>query len=307
LAGNQGGDVTVRNPIDYFDVRPMAGHIGAEVHGVNVLSLNDEEIAALRRLWLDNLIVVFIGQEHIDQKGLAGFAGRFGGLYRHPLTMTESSNPVHPLNIPAGGYWHSDVTFTGEPPVGTFLHAQAVPPKGGDTLWANMYLAYESLSSPMRSFLDGLTAVHDFDHFYRYPMGDSLETDQFILDAKKKTPLPSHPVVTVHPETGRKALFVNESFTSHIEELDRAESDLVLHYLYRHSVRPEFTCRHRWSTGDISFWDNRCTMHYPVDDWGGSIDEHQGSPRKMNRVTIGPQPDTEVTQKLMGPPTYGTI
>jgi taurine dioxygenase len=275
-------------PVDVFDIRPMAGRIGAEVHGIDVLSLSDDEIATLRRLWLDNLILVFVGQQHIDQDGLAGFAGRFGVLYRHPLTMTEASNPVHPLNIPAGGYWHSDVTFTQEPPVGSLLHARAVPPKGGDTIWANMYLAYESLSPPMRSFLDGLTAVHDFDHFYRYPMGDSLQTDQFILDVKKKIPLPEHPVVRVHPETGRRALFVNESFTSHIEELDRAESDAVLDYLYRHSVRPEFTCRHRWSPGDICFWDNRCTMHYPVDDWDGSIDDHDGSPRKMNRVTIGP-------------------
>jgi taurine dioxygenase len=276
-----------RDPVDLFDIRPMAGRIGVEVHGVDVLSFDDDEIAALRRLWLDNLVVAFVGQEHLDQEDLARFASRFGSLYRHPLTMTEASNPVHPLNIPAGGYWHSDVTFTQEPPIGTLLHAQTVPPKGGDTLWANMYLAYESLSLPMRMFLRGLTAVHDFDHFYRYPMGDSLQTDQFILDVKKKIPLARHPVVLTHSETGRRALFVNESFTTHIEELDRAESVAVLDYLYRHSVRPEFTCRHRWSAGDICFWDNRCTMHYPVDDWGGSIDDHEASPRKMNRVTIG--------------------
>jgi taurine dioxygenase len=264
----------------------MAGRIGAEVHGVDVLALDDDEIAAVRRLWLDNLIVVFVGQEHLDQEDLARFASRFGSLYRHPLTMTEDSNPVHPLNIPAGGYWHSDVTFAQDPPIGTFLHARVVPPKGGDTMWANMYLAYESLSPPMRSFLDGLSAVHDFDHFYRYPMGDSLETDQFVLDVKKNLTLPTHPVVLVHSETGRRALFVNESFTSHIEGLDRSESDTILGYLYRQSVRPEFTCRHRWSPGDICFWDNRCTMHYPIDDWGGSIDNWDGSTRKMNRVTI---------------------
>lgn len=286
-----------------FDIRPMAGHIGAEVHGLDVLDLDDEAIGALRRLWLDNLVLAFVGQGPLDDDQLAGFARRFGSLYRHPLTMTEASHPVHPLNIPAGGYWHSDVTFTQSPPVGTFLHAHAIPPKGGDTLWANMYLAYESLSGAMRAFLDDLTAVHDFDHFYRYPMGDSLETDQFILDTKRKTALPRHLVVMVHPETGRKALFVNESFTSHIEELDRAESRTVLDYLYRHSIRPEFTCRHRWSAGDICFWDNRCTMHYPVDDWGGSTKDFAGSPRRMNRVTIGTQPETETSQKLIGPPT----
>ncbi|HUA96620.1 MAG TPA: TauD/TfdA family dioxygenase [Acidimicrobiales bacterium] len=278
---------TALSTVGLFDERPMAGHIGVEVHGIDVLSLDDRQVAELRRLWLDNLIVVFVGQDHVDRNGLASFAGRFGPLYRHPLMMTEQSDPVHAINIPAGGYWHSDVTFAPRPPMATMLHAQTLPPKGGDTLWANMYLAYESLSAPMRSFLDGLSAVHDLDHFYRYPMGDSLDTDQFILDQKRTFPSPTHPVVLTHPETGRKALFVNESFTSHIVGLTKAESAALLDFLYRHSVRPEFSCRHRWSRGDICLWDNRCTMHYPVDDWGGSPALRDASPRKMNRVTIG--------------------
>lgn len=269
-----------------LELRPMSGHIGIEVHGLDVAALDEGEVRAVRQLWLDNLVVVFAGQDHLDEAGLAEFAARFGPLYRHPLTMTKASNPVHPINVPAGGYWHSDVTFAEEPPMGTMLHARTVPPKGGDTLWANMYLAYEALSPPMRSFVDGLRAVHDFDHFYRYPMGDSLETDQFILDQKKQIPLPSHPVVRTHPETGRKALFVNESFTSHIEGLTAAESRTLLDHLYRHSVRPEFICRHRWSPGDICFWDNRCTMHYPIDDWDGTFADADASPRRMNRVTI---------------------
>lgn len=269
-----------------FETRAMAGHIGIEVHGVDVLALDDDQIADLRRLWLDHLIVVFVGQHHVDTEGLASFAARFGPLYRHPLTMDETSNPVHPINIPAGGFWHSDVTFTQNPPAATLLHAVSVPPKGGDTLWANMYLAYESLSDQMQSFLDGLCAVHDFDHFYRYPMGDTFETDQFILDQKRAIPLPSHPVVLTHPETGRKALFVNESFTSHLEGLTRAESAALLELLFRQSTRPEFTCRHRWSPGDICMWDNRCTIHYPVDDWDGTISGSETSLRKMNRVTI---------------------
>ena len=270
-----------------FETRPMSGNTGLEVHGIDVLTVTDEEVAALRQLWLDSLVLVFVGQRHVDVEGLASFAARFGPLYRHPLTMTEASNPVHAINIPAGGYWHSDVTFTDEPPMATMLHAQSVPAKGGDTLWSNMYLAFESLSAPMQAFVSGLTAVHDFDHFFRYPMGDTLETDEFVLEMKKKVPLASHPVVRTHPESGRRALFVNESFTSHIEELTRAESDAVLQHLYRNSTRPEFTCRHRWSPGDICFWDNRCVMHYPVDDWGGAISGHVDSPRKMNRVTIG--------------------
>jgi len=267
-----------------FDVRPMAGNIGAEIRGLDVSDVDDRTIAELRQVWLDHLIVVVVGQNHIDESGLAAFASRFGDLYQHPFIETATS--VHPLNIPAGGYWHSDVTFAEVPPLGTMLHAVEVPPRGGDTLWSNMYLAYEALSAPVRQFLDGLRAVHDFDHFFRYPMGDSLETDQFILDKKREKPLPTHPVVRTHPETGRKALFVNESFTTRIEGLSKAESDALLTLLFRHSVQPEFTCRHRWSVGDICFWDNRCTMHYPIDDWGGSLDQGDTSLRKMNRVTI---------------------
>ncbi len=280
-------DLTRANGAERFETHPMAGYIGLEIHGIDVLELDDDQVADIRQLWLDHLVVVFVGQTHVDTDGLATFASRFGPLYRHPLTMTEVSNPVHPVNIPAGGYWHSDVTFARQPPMATMLHARSTPAKGGDTLWANMYLAFESLSEPMRAFLQGLEAVHDFDHFYRYPMGDSLETDQFILDQKRAIDLSIHPVVTVHPETRRRALFVNESFTSHIEGLTKSESRALLDLLYRHCVRPEFTCRHRWSPGDIALWDNRCTMHYPVDDWGGSISLVEASARKMNRVTIG--------------------
>jgi len=264
--------------------RPMAGNIGAEVHGIDVRRVDDALVAQLRELWLEHKVLVVRGQVRLTADELAAFGARFGQLYVHPLSEVA----VHPLNIPAGGYWHSDVTFSEEPPDGTMLHCQAVPPKGGDTMWANMVMAYETLSGPMRAFLDGLRAVHDYDHFYRYPMGDTLETDQFVLDKKRTIPLPSHPVVRTHPETGKKALFVNESFTSHIEGLSRAESDAILELLYRHCVRPELTCRHRWEPGDIAFWDNRSTMHYPIDDWGGSLEVRgEESPRRMQRVTIG--------------------
>ena len=216
-----------------LDVRPIGGNIGAEIHGVDVTTLSDDGIAAIRASWLEHLVVVIRDQDHISRSDLATFAAHFGEPYHHAL-MPERADPVHPINIPAGGYWHSDVTFAQTPPAATMLHALRLPPRGGDTIWANMYLAYETLSPAMRTFLDGLTAHHDFDHFYRYPMGDSLETDQFILDQKKLQPLPIHPVVREHPETGRKALFVNDSFTTHIEELSRAESDTILDLLHRH-------------------------------------------------------------------------
>ena len=268
-----------------LDVRPIGGNIGAEIHGLDVTALSGDAIVAIRAAWLEHLVVVIRGQTHIGPSDLATFASRFGEPYHHAL-MPEGADPVHAINIPAGGYWHSDVTFALTPPAATLLHARRIPPRGGDTIWANMYLAYETLSPAMRIFVDGLTARHDFDHFYRYPMGDSLETDQFILDQKKVQPLPTHPVVRVHPETGRKALFVNDSFTTNIEELSRAESDTILEFLSRHATRPELTCRYRWSVGDIAFWDNRCTMHYPIDDWGGSLDFTRESARQMDRITI---------------------
>ena len=225
------------------------------------------------------------GQQHISPSDLAAFASRFGEPYHHAL-MPQGADPVHPINIPAGGYWHSDVTFAPTPPAATLLHAatHTAPrrrhdlgehvPRLRDTVASDAYL-------PRRAH-----PRHDFDHFYRYPMGDSLETDQFILDQKKVQPLPTHPVVRAHPETGRKALFVNDSFTTNIEELSHPESDTILEFLHRHATRPELTCRYRWSVGDIAFWDNRCTMHYPIDDWNGSLDFTQESSRQMNRITI---------------------
>jgi len=273
-----------------FALQPMSGHIGVEVSDIDVTKLSNDDVAHIRRLWLEHLVIVFKEQDHIDTDDLACFAARFGPLYRHPFIDRDMA--VHPLNVAAGGYWHSDVTFSVEPPAGTMLHAQALPPAGGDTIWANMYLAYETLAPPLQAFLDALRAIHDFDHFFRNPMGDTLETDQFVLDKKRSLPLPSHPVVRTHPETGRKALFVNESFTRRIDGLSRMESDAILDLLFRHSVKLEHTCRHRWSVGDICFWDNRCTMHYPLDDWGGSIRDSTTSPRRMQRVTIHAQPVT---------------
>jgi taurine dioxygenase len=271
-----------------LDVRPMGGCIGATVHGFDVTTASTEAITDLRAAWLEHLVLVIVGQDHVDRAGLAAFAAQFGEPYRHVL-FPDDADPVHAINVPAGGYWLSDVTFAATPPIATMLHARTLPPRGGDTMWANMYAAYETLSPTMQTVLDGLTARHDFDHFYRYPMGDSLETDQFILDQKRVFELPCHPVVRTHPETGRKALFVNESFTSRIEELSAEESDAVLTLLNRHSTRPEMTCRHHWSVGDIAFWDNRCTMHYPLDDWGGSFERAEHSARRMNRITIQAQ------------------
>lgn len=269
------GDLTV----------PISGSIGVEVHGLDVLRLDDDGIEELRRLWAENLVVVFKRQDHLSPGDLEAFAARFGPVYRHPLMALEQS-AVHAINIPAGGYWHSDATFDFEPPAATMLHAQVVPERGGDTLWTNMHRAYETLSPPVQRFLDGLQAVHDFDHFYRYPRREGVETDQFILDRKKERPLPQHPVVRTHPVTGRKALYVNPIYTTKIVGLSKDESRAVLDLLFAHCTRPELTCRHRWEAGDICFWDNRSTMHYPVDDWGGSLADSEFSARKMNRVTI---------------------
>ena len=268
---------TALSTVGLFDERPMAGHIGVEVHGIDVLSLDDRQVAELRRLWLDNLIVVFVGQDHVDRNGLASFAGRFGPLYRHPLMMTEQSDPVHAINIPAGGYWHSDVTFAPRPPMATMLHAQTLPPKGGDTLWANMYLAYESLSAPMRSFLDGLSAVHDLRKSleYSYRGGSGPEDGQQVLT---RYPPTVHPVVRVHPFTGRKALFVNRHHTVRILELSDRENEALLPLLFDHVGNPEFQFRTPWKKDWIAVWDNWSTQHLGVPDYH--------SRRLMQRIGI---------------------
>lgn len=247
-----------------FDVRPVSGLIGAEVHGVDLASVDDETFAALRSLWLEHLVLFFPGQT-LSPDAHVAFARRFGEPEIHPYLpkLDDDHQEIVVLDSDTGvraDFWHTDVAFAEAPPMASILHLVSTPPAGGDTIWSNQYLAYESLSAPMRQLLDGLTAVHD--------AGSHGHPEVFA----------THPAVRVHPETGRRALFVNGTSTSHFVELNRAESDALLAMLLRWCERPELHCRYHWADGGVAVWDNRCTQHYAVDDYRG--------PRVGQRVTI---------------------
>jgi taurine dioxygenase len=235
-----------------FEVRPLTGALGAVVHGVRLEDITDEEFAEVRRLLLRYLVIFIPGQKGWSPESRIAFGRRFGQLEVHPYLPSLDGYPeIQIIDSEQDGkipIWHTDMTYSPNPPIGSVLQIVGSPGSGGDTMWSNQYLAYESLSAPLRDLLDGLTAVHAI----HIPGLDSRA---------------EHPVVRVHPDTGRRALFVNRTHTSHIVQLSRNESDALLQYLAEFSTSPEFTCRYQWSEGDVAIWDNRVTQHYAVDDY----------------------------------------
>ncbi|OKK04772.1 taurine dioxygenase [Streptomyces sp. CB03234] len=235
-----------------FDVRPLSGALGAEVLGVRLEDITDEEFAELRRLLLRYLVLFLPEQEGWSSESRIAFGRRFGELEVHPYLPHLDGHPeIQIIDSEQDGkipIWHTDMTYSPNPPIGSVLQIVRSPGRGGDTMWSNQYLAYESLSAPMRELLDGLTAIHAI----HIPGLDSRA---------------EHPVVRVHPETGRRALFVNRAHTSHIVQLSRNESDALLQFLTEFSTSPQFTCRYQWRPGDVAIWDNRVTQHYAVDDY----------------------------------------
>lgn len=246
-----------------MDITKISGTIGASVSGLDLRDLDDSTFDLLHDAWLEHLVLFFPGQ-HLDPAHQRDFAARFGTLEVHPLTEKLDGVPeVTVLHSDRGGradVWHTDVVFLPEPPIAAVLQQISAPEVGGDTMWANQYAAFDSLSAPMQAFLTDLTAIHT-----AWPQGRP------DLQAERS-------VVITHPDTGRRALAVNRLFTKRIPQLSRAESDALLAQLFDHGDRPEFTCRWRWSPGDIAIWDNRCTRHYAIGDY----DEE----RVMHRVTV---------------------
>ncbi len=266
----------------------MAGALGAEIVGVDLSRpLDNAAASAIHAAFLDRQVLYFPDQQ-LDDDGLVGFGRRFGELIAHPFLPHAEGRPevmaVHKAAdaaVNVGGSWHSDMSFLDEPPLGSALHARIVPPAGGDTLFASMYAAYDALSDGMKRLLDGLDAVHD--HAERFGaaarLGKTRVNEEAVEAARKTIPPATHPVVRTHPETGRKALYVNPIFTMHFAGMTRDESRPLLDFLCEHAVRPEFTCRIRWRAGGLALWDNRCTQHYAINDYHG----HR---RLMHRVTI---------------------
>jgi taurine dioxygenase len=251
-----------------IEVRKLTPHIGAEIGGVDLSRpLGNQQFQEVHDALMDRL-VIFFRDQRISIEQHKDFGRRFGRLHMHPAS--PNLVPDHPevliikpddkaKYIP-GEDWHSDVSCDPEPPMGSILHLTEVPPDGGgDTLFANMYLAYETLSEPIRKLIDGLTAVHDGEKHYRGRYGND--------DRGKTYPRAEHPIVRTHPETGRKCLFVNRFFTTHIVGLRTSESDAILEMLYRQVETPELSVRFKWQPNSIAFWDNRCTQHHALWDY----------------------------------------
>ncbi|PYM27138.1 MAG: taurine dioxygenase [Candidatus Rokuibacteriota bacterium] len=266
-------------------VQPVAGAIGAEVSGVDLSKdLDDATVAALRRAWLEHLVLFFRDQDLSPARFLA-FARRFGEPIEYPFVKGLDEFPeIIPVlkleneKINFGGIWHSDTTYLDVPPMASMLVAREVPPAGGDTEFANMYLAYETLSSGMKRLLDGLVAVNSSAAADVSRTREDRLKDSARADAKKDYAA-SHPVVRVHPETGRRALYVNVAHTVRFEGMTGEESAPILKYLYAHQTRPEFTCRFRWRPGSLAMWDNRCAQH-------NAINDYQGHRRLLHRITL---------------------
>jgi taurine dioxygenase len=266
-------------------VTKIAGAIGAEIGGVDLRGeLSEHTIAGIRSAWLDHVVIFFRGQELSNAQFLA-FAERFGKPVEYPfvrgLDGFPTITPVVKLEherVNFGGIWHSDTTYLETPPMGTFLVARELPPQGGDTMFANQYLAYEALSDGLKRTLEGLiglssSAKADVSRSREDRIAESpTKHSQRIYRAE-------HPVVRTHPETGRRALYVNVAHTAHFKGWTEAESAPLLGYLHRHQVKPEFTCRFQWQPGSIALWDNRAALHFPVNDY-------HGYRRVMHRITL---------------------
>lgn len=249
-----------------MEIRKVTPVIGAEIHGIDLSQpLGNHAFQEIHDALMDNLVIFFRDQTmtHEQQKALGR---RFGELHIHPAAPSVDGHPeIMKIHADAnskfvnGESWHSDVSCDAEPPMGSILYMRTLPDIGGDTLFANMYAAFDALSAPMRKMLSGLTAIHDGEHLYR----GRYDTD----DRGRKYPRADHPVIRTHPVTGRQALFVNSFFTTRIIGLSKSESDALLAFLFRHIETPEFSCRFRWAKDSVAFWDNRAAQHHALWDY----------------------------------------
>jgi taurine dioxygenase len=259
-----------------LEITRLSGSLGAEVHGLRLAEAGPAEAELIRGLLLEHH-VLFFPEQHLEQAAHIAFGRLFGKLEGHPnLVGSAEVSELFELRASRGAIadeWHSDLTCQERPSVLAILNMVKCPSVGGDTMWSNMHKAYDELSPPMQEFCEGLSALHDAQ-----PHG---RRDQMAI----------HPVVRVHPETGRKSLFVNEHFTRRIVELSHDESEVLLRYLTNWASNPRFTVRYRWHEGTLAMWDNRCTQHYVLDDF-----EEE---RIIQRVTVmGDEPKSAGTPRF---------
>jgi taurine dioxygenase len=272
-----------------IQVQPISGALGAEISGVDLAcDIDDAVVGEIRRALVENCVIFFRGQKLSPERHLA-FGRRFGalqvhdfveGLYENQEILEVRKEADELRNF--GGGWHSDVSYLEQPALGSVLYAREVPAYGGDTMFSNQYLAYETLSDGMKSMLGEMRAMHSARKSYGLyamrAMQDVKASMNFRFTEEAHAEV-DHPVVRTHVESGRKCLYVHGGFTTRFQDMSEEESAPLLNYLYQHAVRPEFTCRFRWEKGSIAFWDNRCVQH-------NAINDYHGQRRVMHRVTI---------------------
>lgn len=251
--------------MDYrtIGVAPSTVHIGAEISGVDLAELGGAQLDEVKAA-LAEFQVVFFRDQKLDFESHKALGRKFGALAIHTGVAGVEGHPevvaIHSdanSKYVAGENWHSDLTCNAEPPMGSILYLHTVPKTGGDTVFSSMYAAYDALSPRMKAYLDGLSAVHDGEHVYR----------SIVNDPSKKFPCSTHPVVRIHPVTGRKCLFINQSYVTELVGVPKDEGSAILHYLFEHCTNPNFQVRFRWTPGAVAFWDNRCTQHLAVWDY----------------------------------------
>ena len=266
-------------------IRKIAGALGAEISGIDLSSgLSASLTKDVRQVLLDHQ-VIFLRNQNLTPQQFLTFARAMGEPIEYPFVKGLEGFPhiievkkLEHEKVNFGGIWHSDTTYLEHPPMGSMLLSREVPPYGGDTLFASQYLAYEALSETMKNLLDGLTGISSSA---RADVSKTRE-DRIKSDGKETAPKEyqaEHPVVRTHPETGRKALYVNVAHTAGIKGMTEEESKPLLEFLFKHQVKPEFTCRFVWEPNSIAFWDNRCVQHNPINDY-------HGFRRVMQRITL---------------------
>ena len=263
-------------------IAPLNGAIGAEVHDVDLRDVTDELVEEVRAALVEHLVLFVPGQE-LDDEDQRSFAAAFGAPYLHPLTRIRPDAEWRAEHIvddadhpPFQDQWHTDVTWDTNPPRFAVLRAIDLPERGGDTIWASTYAAYESLSATMQSMVDGLTAFHDIGAAKAFISKAGADATSRAADL---APGAEHPVVRTHPDSGRRHLYVNRGFTPRIVGLEPDESDTILEVLFRHCEQPNVQIRHRWSPGDVVMWDELPTQHFATAD-------HFPRRREMARITV---------------------
>jgi taurine dioxygenase len=265
-----------------IEIKPFAPALGAEIRGINLANgLDNATYKVIRNALLEFQVLFFKDQTEIAAETQVRIGKMFGELHVHPAAPRMLDQPeifeIHAhkdSKVANGEFWHSDVSCDEEPPLGTMLQLHVLPDIGGDTLFANMYAAYDALSEPFKKALSELTALHESEHVYR-----GRYSDRGVDDNDKTYPQAVHPIIRTHPETGQKAIYVNRTFTTRINELSETESKAILNHLFSHCEHIDFQIRYRWAVNDVTFWDNRCAMHRAI--W-----DYWPAERRGRRVTI---------------------